>query len=129
MYQSVRAAAISLKPKKWDKPYNADKMEDFVVEAARDRPDLILTTEGVLEGYVVMDVIEGRAEAERDQVQHEEQQGRGRRPHAQRHRVLDGPEGRAQIGVVEDAGQQQQAGGHPPVVLQIDEDVERAGDQ
>ena len=46
MYQSVRAAAISLKPKKWDKPYNADKMEAFFVEAARDRPDLILTTEG-----------------------------------------------------------------------------------
>ena len=64
MYQSVRATAISLKPKKWDKPYNADKMEAFFVEAARDRPDLILTTEGVLEGYVVMDVIEGRAEAE-----------------------------------------------------------------
>ena len=58
MYESVKVAAISLKPRKWDKPGNADKVEAFFVEAAREKPRVILATEGVLEGYVVMDVIE-----------------------------------------------------------------------
>ncbi len=58
MYAPVKATAISIKPKKWDKAYNADKVEAFFREAARDKPDLMLTTEGVLEGYVVMDVVE-----------------------------------------------------------------------
>ena len=64
MYNSVKVAAISLKPKKWDKAGNADKMESFFVDAAREEPQVILTTEGVLEGYVIMDVIEGRASPE-----------------------------------------------------------------
>ena len=33
-------------------------------EAAAERPDLILATEGVLEGYVVGDIIEGRRDPE-----------------------------------------------------------------
>ena len=57
MYNSVRVAAISLKPSKWDKAANADKMEAFFSEAAKEEPRVILTTEGVLEGYIVMDVI------------------------------------------------------------------------
>ena len=57
MYQTVRASAISIKPKKWDKAHNADKVEAFFVEAAREGPDLIVTTEGVLEGYVINDVL------------------------------------------------------------------------
>ena len=64
MYQSVKVSAISLKPIKWDKASNADKLEAFFVEAAKDTPQLILATEGVLEGYVVMDVIEGSATPE-----------------------------------------------------------------
>ena len=64
MYDTINATAISIKPKKWDKAYNADKMEAFFREAARDRPDLMVTTEGVLEGYVVTDVIEQRKRAE-----------------------------------------------------------------
>ena len=64
MYQSVKVSAISLKPIKWDKASNADKLEAFFVEAAKDTPQLILATEGVLEGYVVMDVIEGRTTTE-----------------------------------------------------------------
>lgn len=59
MYNQVRVAAVSLKPTKWDKARNADKMEHFFREAAKEQRDIILTTEGVLEGYVVMDVIEG----------------------------------------------------------------------
>lgn len=57
MYNSVKVATISLKPAKWDKAANADKMEAFFVKAAETKPQVILTTEGVLEGYVVMDVI------------------------------------------------------------------------
>ena len=64
MYQSIKVSAISLKPTKWDKASNADKLEAFFVEAAKDTPALILATEGVLEGYVVMDVIESRATPE-----------------------------------------------------------------
>ena len=64
MYDTIRASAISLKPKKWDKAGNADKLEAFFVEAAKDGSDVILATEGALEGYVVAEIIEGRAEAE-----------------------------------------------------------------
>ena len=60
MYRPIKASAISIKPKKWDKAHNADKVEAFFRKAADESPDLILTTEGVLEGYTVMDVIEGR---------------------------------------------------------------------
>ena len=64
MYESVKVAAISYRPAKWDRDYNADRMEELFVEAAQDNPRLILITEGALEGYVVMDVVEGRATAE-----------------------------------------------------------------
>lgn len=64
MYKSLKVSAISLKPLKWEKASNAEKLEAFFVAAAKTEPQLILATEGVLEGYVVMDVIEGRATPE-----------------------------------------------------------------
>ena len=64
MFDTVKASAISIKPRKWDRAHNADKLESFFVEASREGPDLVLATEGVLEGYVVMEIIEGRAEPE-----------------------------------------------------------------
>ena len=64
MYESVEVASISFRPAKWDKAGNADRMEELFVRAAQNGPRLILTTEGALEGYVVMDVVEGRATAE-----------------------------------------------------------------
>ncbi len=64
MYESVKVAAISYRPVKWDRAVNADRMEELFVEAARDKPRMILITEGALEGYVVMEVVEGRASAE-----------------------------------------------------------------
>ena len=64
MYESVEVAAISFRPTKWDKDGNADRMEQLFVRAAQGSPRLILTTEGALEGYVVMDVVEGRASAD-----------------------------------------------------------------
>ena len=44
--------------------YERIKLEWFFREAAAERPDLILATEGVLEGYVVLDIIEGRRDPE-----------------------------------------------------------------
>ena len=64
MYESVEVAAISFRPTKWDKAGNADRMEELFVRAAQKKPRLILTTEGALEGYVVMEIVEGRATAE-----------------------------------------------------------------
>ncbi len=64
MYESVEVATISFRPAKWDKAGNADRMEDLFVRAAQKKPRMILTTEGALEGYVVMEVVEGRATAE-----------------------------------------------------------------
>ncbi|MCY4411070.1 MAG: carbon-nitrogen hydrolase family protein [Caldilineaceae bacterium] len=64
MYESVKVAAISYRPVKWDRAVNADRMEELFVEAARGKPRMILITEGALEGYVVMEVVEGRASAE-----------------------------------------------------------------
>jgi len=64
MYEKVEVAAISYRPVKWDKAANADRMEELFVQAAQENPRMILTTEGALEGYVVMEVVEGRATAE-----------------------------------------------------------------
>ena len=64
MYDSVEVASISFRPAKWDKAGNADRLEELFVRAAQNGPRMILTTEGALEGYVVMDVVEGRASAE-----------------------------------------------------------------
>lgn len=60
MYTQVKISTISLKPKKWDKKSNALKMESFFRKAALENPDIILTPEGVLEGYCVYDVLENR---------------------------------------------------------------------
>jgi len=62
-YELVKTSAVSFKPKKWDKAANAERMEALFVAAAREKPHVILLTEGALEGYVVMDVFEGRATA------------------------------------------------------------------
>ncbi len=58
MYRSIRAAALSIKPLKWDKPANADKLETFVRRAAAEGAELIVAPEGFLEGYVVMEAIQ-----------------------------------------------------------------------
>ncbi len=55
MFSRFTAAAVSLRPAKWDKAGNADKMEDFFRKAARKKPHLIVAPEGMLEGYVVSD--------------------------------------------------------------------------
>ena len=57
MYRQVAVSALSCRPRRWDKPGNADMVEDFIRRAAADKPDIVLTPEGVLEGYVVMEAI------------------------------------------------------------------------
>ena len=64
MFTSIKSAAISMLPKKWDKPHNAAKMEQLIRKAAAHGPDVVVTIEGALEGYVVYDVIEGRRAAD-----------------------------------------------------------------
>ncbi|MBI2190528.1 MAG: carbon-nitrogen hydrolase family protein [Planctomycetes bacterium] len=65
MYTLLRAAAFSMKPVKWDKAANADRMEEFFCRAAKLKARLALGPEGVLEGYVANDVIENPALAPR----------------------------------------------------------------
>ena len=48
MLDHVITTAISIKTRKWDKDYNADKMESFFRRASEENPDIILSTEGVL---------------------------------------------------------------------------------
>ena len=57
MYTTIKVTAISLKPKKWDKDRNAEKLETYFRAAAQEQQDLIVAPEGILEGYVAMDVI------------------------------------------------------------------------
>jgi len=57
MFTRCKVAALSIRSKKWDKAHNADKLEAFFRAAARRKPDLILATEGFLEGYVISDVV------------------------------------------------------------------------
>ena len=64
MYHSIVASALSIKPTKWEKAQNADKLEAFIREAARERPDVIVAPEGFLEGYLVMDVVRDPSKAE-----------------------------------------------------------------
>ncbi len=64
MFTSIKVAAISMLPKKWDKPHNAEKMEQLIRQAAAHGPEVVVTIEGALEGYVVYDVIEGRRTAD-----------------------------------------------------------------
>ncbi len=55
--KQLRVASLSIMPAKWDKAANADKIERMVREAAKAGAKLVVTPEGVLEGYVVNEVI------------------------------------------------------------------------
>ena len=63
-FSSIKVAAISLKPVKWNKSANADKLESMLRKAARTKAELLVATEGVLEGYVVNEVISDRTKIE-----------------------------------------------------------------
>jgi len=55
--KTLRIASCSIFPAKWDKAGNSDKIERVVREAAGKGAQLVITPEGVLEGYVVNEVI------------------------------------------------------------------------
>lgn len=57
MFSRYKAAAISVRPEKWNKQYNAETLERFCRKAAQQDVDLIVAPEGFLEGYVISDVI------------------------------------------------------------------------
>jgi predicted amidohydrolase len=54
---SIRVASVSIFPEKWNKPANAEKIDRLVRAAAAEGAQLVITPEGVLEGYVVNEVI------------------------------------------------------------------------
>lgn len=49
----IRIVAIGFVPKKWDKEANLRTLVGLIEEAAKGKPDLIVTPEGILEGYVI----------------------------------------------------------------------------
>ena len=49
----IRVAAIGFVPTKWDKEANFQKVVKLIERAAKKKPDLIVTPEGILEGYVI----------------------------------------------------------------------------
>ena len=65
MFERIDVASISFAPVKFALEANADRLELMFRKAAVGGAQLALAPEGVLEGYVVMDIIEGRVEAQR----------------------------------------------------------------
>ena len=63
MFQQIKTAAISFVPKKFDLESNANQLEDMFRQAAAGGAQLALGPEGVLEGYVVNEIIAGEVSA------------------------------------------------------------------
>ena len=59
MFREVHVAAISFKPVKLDLAGNADRLEEMFREAAADGAELAVAPEGVVEGYIVNEIIDG----------------------------------------------------------------------
>jgi len=64
MFTQLEVAAISFEPTKYCLAKNANQLEKMFRKAAANGAQLALAPEGILEGYVVMDVIEKRVPAE-----------------------------------------------------------------
>ena len=61
----VRVAAISFVPTKFDLPGNADRLEQAFREAKQGGAEIAVAPEGILEGYVVNEIIAGEFPAEK----------------------------------------------------------------
>ena len=59
MYIDITAAAISFKPRKFALTENADMLEQAFNQAADEGAELAVAPEGILEGYVVNEIISG----------------------------------------------------------------------
>jgi len=64
MFQSLDVAAISFEPEKFGITQNCDRLEETFRAAAKGGAQLALAPEGVIEGYVVNEIITGQADAE-----------------------------------------------------------------
>ena len=64
MFEKIAVAAISFVPEKFALDKNANRLEAQFRRAAARGAQLAVAPEGVLEGYVVMDIIEGRVAAD-----------------------------------------------------------------
>lgn len=62
---SVRVAAVSFVPKKFDLQRNADRLEQAFRRAAAGDAKIAVAPEGALDGYVVNEIIAGHVSAER----------------------------------------------------------------
>ena len=63
-FTKVRVAALSFVPKKFDLRHNANRLEALFTAAARNGAKLAVAPEGALEGYVVNEIIAGKATRE-----------------------------------------------------------------
>lgn len=63
MFQTVDVAAISFIPQKFNLESNCNRLEDMFRKAAKGGAQLALAPEGVIEGYVVNEIIAGQAAA------------------------------------------------------------------
>lgn len=64
----LKVASLSIFPEKWNKEANAEKIEKMVRQAAKEKVDLVITPEGVLEGYVVNEVIKAKTLEEKKEL-------------------------------------------------------------
>jgi len=60
--KTIRIASIMYKPVKWDKEINKVALEKLIREAKQKGAEIVVTTEGALEGYVVNEVINSTGE-------------------------------------------------------------------
>ncbi len=68
---SVRVASLSILPTKWDKDANTTKIERMVRDAAKQGARFVITPEGVLEGYVVNEVINEKDPVKKQELTHQ----------------------------------------------------------
>ncbi|MCM8788971.1 MAG: carbon-nitrogen hydrolase family protein [Candidatus Omnitrophica bacterium] len=57
MFHRHKVAAINFVPDKWNKAYNAQRMEWFFSQAAKQKCEIAVAPEGILEGYIFSDII------------------------------------------------------------------------
>ena len=60
MFEEVKVAAISFVPQKFELQANADRLEATFRQAAASGVQLAVAPEGVLEGYVVNEIVAGK---------------------------------------------------------------------
>ena len=63
--QTIRVASISFEPTKFDLASNADQLEAWLRQAAAGGAKIAVAPEGILEGYVVNEIIAGEVPAQR----------------------------------------------------------------